>query len=126
MNYKSGFTWVVAWMLFLPAQAESQQDPAQIAAGAQIYANTCSRCHNARSGSERTDAEWVTIVGHMRARANMSKSSAAAVLAFLQATNVPEAGFPPASTPELEVVPRTRGPAFPPQRLPIKRVGGGR
>ena len=82
--------------------------PALIGQGAQVYSTTCARCHNARPGSERTDREWVAIVAHMRARANLSKTQAAGVLAFLQATNVPEAGIPMAWMPEVrKVVPDT-------------------
>lgn len=70
--------------------AASQQDPALMAQGAQVYLSTCGRCHNARPASERTDREWMAIIAHMRARANLSRSNALAVLAFLTATNVPE------------------------------------
>jgi mono/diheme cytochrome c family protein len=79
-------------LLLLPSSASSQQDPALIGAGAGVYASTCARCHNARPGAEHSDADWVPIVMHMRARANLSKTQAAAVLAFLQATNAPEPG----------------------------------
>ena len=64
----------------------------KVGEGAQVYATTCARCHNARSGTERTDSEWGPIVAHMRARANMTKGQAEAVLAFLRATNIPEPG----------------------------------
>lgn len=88
---------VAAAMALLPASPVRAQDNAAIliGQGAQVYADTCARCHNARSGTERTDMEWVAIVGHMRARANLSKTRARAVLAFLQATNIPE-GVPAA------------------------------
>lgn len=74
------------------APLAAQQAPPDMAEGAIVYANNCSRCHNPRAGTERTDAEWVTIVGHMRARANMTKREAQAVLLFLQTTNLPEGG----------------------------------
>ncbi len=77
--------------LLVPAALGAQQDPLAIAEGAQVFADNCARCHQARAGSERTDLEWIAIVAHMRARANFTKSQAAAVLAFLQATNVAEA-----------------------------------
>ena len=90
MNKLSAFALVAGLTLLLPVQAQSQGNPALIGQGAQVYSTTCARCHNVRPSSERTDREWVAIVAHMRARANMSKSHAAAVLAFLQATNVAE------------------------------------
>ena len=58
-----------------------------IAEGAMLYSANCGRCHNMRSSAERTDAQWRVIVSHMRARANLSRSEAEALRAFLQATN---------------------------------------
>lgn len=59
-----------------------------IAKGAMLYSTTCGRCHNMRSSAERTDVQWKIIVSHMRARANMTKGEAQALVAFLQSTNV--------------------------------------
>ena len=98
--------------LFIPVDAASQQDPVLVGQGAMVYSNTCGRCHNARPGSERTDREWIAIVAHMRARANLSKSSAGAVLAFLQATNVPE-GMPASPMPQQPTAPAAEGSAAP-------------
>lgn len=36
---------------------------------------------------ERPDDEWKVIVSHMRTRANLAKSEAEAIIAFLQASN---------------------------------------
>lgn len=85
----------VALTLLLPSQVKGQQgpgpqDPALIAQGFEAWLNTCQRCHVPRPSAERTDREWAVIVTHMRARANLPKSTAEAVLAYLQATNVPE------------------------------------
>ncbi len=88
---KTLLKWAVVLLLH-PATAAAQQDPMAIAAGAQVYSNNCARCHNARASSERTDLEWVVIVLHMRARANLTKTQANTVLAFRQATNLPETG----------------------------------
>lgn len=57
--------------------------------GAELWGRTCTRCHNGRAINERTDREWATIVNHMRARANMTRSDARTILEFLQATNTP-------------------------------------
>lgn len=92
-------TWFLVAALAVPAVLQAQQDARKVGEGAQVYAQNCSRCHNARSGTERSDGDWVPIIAHMRARANLSKSQAEAVLAFLQATNLPE-GSPTAALPE--------------------------
>lgn len=83
---------LIAVALLLPAGLDAQQNPQLIGEGARVYASNCARCHNARSSTERTDAQWAMVVSHMRARANFTKAEAAAVLAYLQATNMPEGG----------------------------------
>lgn len=118
MTFKSGF--LVATLLgLLPSVAQAQQDPQLIGEGARVYAANCGRCHNARSSTERNDAEWALIVAHMRARANFTRAEARAVLAYLQATNLPEgirddtamARAPKVLSPELLPL---LGPASPP------------
>lgn len=71
-----------------PAAAQAQEGNAQaVAEGARLYNSTCTRCHNARPATERSDAEWRMIVAHMRAIGNLPASRARAILAFMQATN---------------------------------------
>lgn len=77
-----------------PEQAAAQS-PQEIAKGASVWANHCTRCHQARSPMERTDRQWLTIIAHMRARANLMRSEAQAVATYLQAINGQE-GQPPA------------------------------
>ncbi|HSG47702.1 MAG TPA: hypothetical protein VLA43_07825 [Longimicrobiales bacterium] len=77
-------------VLFLVAPGPGlaqESGAALIGEGAQVFAANCTRCHNARAGNERSDAHWVPITLHMRARANLTGRQARAVLAFLQATN---------------------------------------
>lgn len=85
-------------LILLPEQATAQS-PKDIADGARVWANNCTRCHNARSPMERTDRQWVTIIAHMRARANLTRSEAHAVSAYLQAINTPEIVAPQTPTP---------------------------
>lgn len=82
-------TALVAALAALPALATAQQqpDPEAMARGGQLYGQTCARCHNPRPATERSDREWTTVVLHMRARANLTKADAEAILVFLQATN---------------------------------------
>lgn len=69
-----------------PSRANAQDSEA-VAEGARVYGAMCGRCHNPRSPLERSDHDWVTIVNHMRVRANMTGDQVRSVLAFLQATN---------------------------------------
>lgn|SRR5574341_2319379 len=64
--------------------------------GADIYARTCGRCHNARSPLERSDREWSVIMLHMRVRAGLTGKDARAVRDFLVAMNRQEGAGPPA------------------------------
>lgn len=84
---------ILTLALASPAAAQSAaQSATQVARGAQLYARSCNRCHDVRSPMERTDREWATIIGHMRARANLTQADAEAILAFMQSTNLPEGG----------------------------------
>lgn len=88
MRYTTRATvWAMALAL-LPALATAQQpDPQMMARGGQLYGQTCARCHNPRPATERSDRAWITIMQHMRARANLTRADGEAILAFLKATN---------------------------------------
>lgn len=113
----------------------SAQDAAATADGARVWANQCTRCHNARPSQERTDAQWQTIVLHMRARANLTRADARLVTSFLQATNFPEhpvtvpvaaereAETPEDATPIPEEGSSGSAPAAPERRPTVLMVG---
>lgn len=85
----------------------SAQDDVALARGGEVYGAMCGRCHNARSPLERTDREWVTIINHMRVRANLSGRQTRDVLAFLQGTNTdPRAVLVPPEALAAAPVPR--------------------
>lgn len=97
-------------LVLTPTEGEAQS-AAAVAEGAKLYGQNCLRCHTARSPMERTDREWVTIVNHMRARANLTRSHARALTAFLQQTNAPEATpGGPRGVPTAEAVPAPEAP----------------
>jgi mono/diheme cytochrome c family protein len=59
----------------VPSQVETQRD------GQQVFAQNCSRCHNAPQGfSPRISG---TIARHMRVRAGLSQEDEKALLRFL-------------------------------------------
>ncbi len=94
--------WCVALLVAYAPAAVAQQSTA-VSEGAKVYGATCGRCHNPRSPLERSDRDWVTIINHMRVRANLTGNQTSDVLAFLQATNSDPresraiAGQPPAA-----------------------------
>jgi hypothetical protein len=52
--------------------------------GADLYAMHCNRCHPERYATERTAAQWKTIMLHMRVRANLPADQAKTILKYLQ------------------------------------------
>ena len=98
------FGLVTIVLTALTSQTVNAQDPSLIGKGAGLWASNCTRCHNARSPMERNDRSWVTVVNHMRARANLTKSEARAITAYLQAVNTPET----IKTPETINTPETK------------------
>jgi hypothetical protein len=52
--------------------------------GAELYSIHCMRCHPERYPTERTAAQWKTILMHMRVRANLPAEQARTILKYLQ------------------------------------------
>ena len=52
--------------------------------GAELYSMHCNRCHPERYPTERTGAQWKTIMLHMQVRANIPASQAKLILQYLQ------------------------------------------
>jgi hypothetical protein len=52
--------------------------------GAELYSMHCNRCHPERYPTERTAAQWRTIMLHMRVRANLPAEQARTILKYLQ------------------------------------------
>lgn len=55
--------------------------------GEELYAINCNRCHAERYATERTDAQWKTVMLHMRTRAQIPAEDATAILKYLQENN---------------------------------------
>lgn len=74
-----------------PVNAQQNQQADTLAAlvqrGAEVYSRQCQRCHVPRSPGERDDRDWIIIMQHMQARANLTRQRARAALAFLLASN---------------------------------------
>jgi mono/diheme cytochrome c family protein len=52
--------------------------------GAELYSIHCNRCHPERYPTERTAAQWKTIMLHMQVRANIPGNQARLILKYLQ------------------------------------------
>ena len=66
------------------AEDEAPGRKALVRQGAREWSAYCGSCHNARPPSERSPAEWDTIMLHMRVRANLPARDAQALLEFLK------------------------------------------
>jgi cytochrome c5 len=56
----------------------------QALTGAELYSMHCNRCHPERYPTERTAAQWKTIMLHMQVRANIPAAQARLILKYLQ------------------------------------------
>ena len=56
-------------------------------AGSELWADNCTRCHNARPPQYYSDVQWDIIVHHMRLRANLTGEEARSIAEFLKAAN---------------------------------------
>ena len=65
------------------SQARASTPPQQFT-GAELYSMNCNRCHAERYPTERTAAQWKTILLHMRVRANLPADQARIILKYLQ------------------------------------------
>lgn len=55
--------------------------------GAQLWAEQCQRCHNVRSPSSYSPAQWEVAMLHMRVRANLTPAQHRTILEFLKSAN---------------------------------------
>ena len=71
------------------ADAEIELAPMPIGerGGAQLWGDNCARCHNSRTPSGFSDAQWEVIAHHMRVRANLTAYEHEKILQFLKLGN---------------------------------------
>jgi cytochrome c5 len=71
------------------ATTAAATEPAQkqIKGGSQLWSENCARCHNMRSPSSYSDAEWETVMFHMRVRARLTPAEDKAITEFLKSAN---------------------------------------
>lgn len=67
------------------APEKSEGEPKKGAA--QIWAENCGRCHNVRSPSSYSDAQWEVIGHHMRVRGYLTGEEQRTIVEFLKAGN---------------------------------------
>jgi mono/diheme cytochrome c family protein len=73
--------------LLLAGCATSHPAASTGTSGAQLWANNCMHCHNSRSPSSYSDAQWEVATMHMRVRANLTAEEHREILAFLKSAH---------------------------------------
>lgn len=69
------------------ASASAANRPDTGKGGSQLWADNCARCHNIRTPSSYSDAEWQVAMHHMRVRANLTAEEHKKILEFLKSAN---------------------------------------
>lgn len=67
--------------------AATEPAPKLIKGGSQLWSENCARCHNMRSPSSYSDAEWEVVMFHMRVRARLTPAEDKAITEFLKSSN---------------------------------------
>ncbi len=78
---------VFGLVVLAAASTASQAEERPQKGGAQLWSESCARCHNMRSPSAHSDKEWSVIAHHMRVRANLTAEEHKAILKFLKSGN---------------------------------------
>jgi len=55
--------------------------------GAQLWGETCIRCHNAPSPATYSDDQWNIIMGHMKIKAGLTDVETKKIESFLKSAN---------------------------------------
>ena len=71
----------------MPAAQQSVPGLKPSKGGAELWTQNCLPCHNVRSPSAYSDADWGIVMQHMRIRANLTASDADTITKFLTSAN---------------------------------------
>ncbi|SNZ01364.1 hypothetical protein [Flagellimonas pacifica] len=69
------------------ADAVAEEEFKMEKSGAQLWGETCNRCHIAPSPADYNDTDWETISLHMRVRANLTEKESMKIEEFLKSAN---------------------------------------
>ncbi len=67
-----------------PESSKDESQRSQGQGGAQLWAQSCARCHDVRSPDLHSEREWDLIMHHMRVRANLTAKEYEAIREFLK------------------------------------------
>jgi len=78
----TGLTWLIGCAANKPSSEVAAGTTGK--SGAQLWAENCNRCHNIRSPSNYSPAQWEVVMAHMRVRANLTPEEHKKILEFLK------------------------------------------
>ena len=73
-------------LLTTTSSLSAAEETVDLANGAQLWADTCMRCHNIRPPSDLTIRAWSFSMNHMRVRAGLTGQETRDILAFIRAS----------------------------------------
>lgn len=91
-----GLLMVTVWLVTVIACSSSKEVYSGITdsnaikierSGAQLWGETCSRCHLVPSPADYNDTDWSTIELHMKIRANITEADSKKIFDFLRSAN---------------------------------------
>jgi cytochrome c553 len=76
----------LTWLIGCATNKQSAEVSAgtTVKSGAQLWVENCVRCHNIRSPSNYSPAQWEVVMMHMRVRANLKPEEHKKILEFLK------------------------------------------
>jgi hypothetical protein len=77
-------TWLIGCATNKPGGEVGAGTTPSAKSGAQLWAENCVRCHNIRSPSSLSPAQWEVAMMHMRVRANLTPEEHKKILEFLK------------------------------------------
>lgn len=84
-------TTITSLILAVMATASAANDTTGNAEdGAQLWADTCTRCHNLRAPETLSKSNWSVSMKHMRVRAGLTGQETRDILAFILASKKSE------------------------------------
>ena len=76
-------TLVFVLLMGLSTVSMANEEKADSVNGAQLWADTCMRCHNLREPADLSQRAWKYSMQHMRVRAGLTGKETRDVLAFI-------------------------------------------
>jgi fructosamine-3-kinase len=70
-----------------PPTTQPESEPLATKGRAQLWAENCIRCHNARSPAYYGDREWDVAMQHMHVRGYLTAKETRAITQFIQSAN---------------------------------------